>query len=359
MNQERVWDHKLRNLLHSTLLLTAMLGLLAWIGGLIFDTPGVTLALVAGMALFTLGRVSPHWVLRMHRARALAVHQAPDLYQIVGQLARRADLRAVPRLYLVPSPALNAFAVGNAGESAIGVTRGLLASLSHRELAGVLAHEISHIRHHDLWVMGLARLIGSLTRGLSTLGQVMLLLSLPTLVLGGYHLPWAALLLLLAAPSLSSLLFLALSRTRELEADLGAARLTGDPMGLASALARLEARQGGWWRALFPMRRRASSSFLDSHPATAERIARLRSLVDHSAAPRRHTTPGIVRPTARQAPVRQVRQVPVRQVPVRQIPVRRIPVRLVDHGSVPWPASPRQVVQLTTSSRQLPNSAIC
>ena len=325
MNQERVWSHKFRNLLHSVLLLGAMLGLLTSIGGIFFETPGVTLALVAGLALWTLGRVSPHWALRMHRAQEMAVQQSPELYRLVGRLARRADLRRAPRLYLVPSPARNAFAVGNAEDSAIGVTHGLLASLGQRELAGVLAHEISHIRHHDLWVMGLARLIGSLTRGLSSLGQLILLLSVPAILMGGFHLPWAAILLLLAAPPLSSLLFLALSRTREFEADLGAARLTGDPMGLASALTQLESQQGAWWRLIFPLRRRAESSFLDSHPATAERVARLRSLVDHGA-------------TRAEVPAEGHRS-----PDVARSRLRRIPVRLIDHGPAPWPPTPRRM----------------
>lgn len=314
MNQDRVWDHKLRNLLHSALLLGSMVLLLWWIASIFFASPAVPLAIVAGMALFTLGGVSPRWVLKMHRARALSVHETPGLFRVVRELARRADLQRPPALYLVPSPAMNAFAVGNAEESAIGVTQGLLRSLDRRQLAGVLAHEISHIRNRDLWVMGLARWLGQMTRSLAWLGQFMLLI----LLLGGLAMPWMAVLLLLAAPTLSSLLLLALSRTREFEADLGAARLTGDPMGLASALTRLDAHQGGWWRLVFPVPRRTQSSFLDSHPATAERVERLRSLVD-PAAPQPH------RPAARtRRPVRH-------QAPVR------IPVRLVDHGPARWP----------------------
>ena len=295
MNRELFQSHRLRNLTHSMLLLGAMVILLAVIGRLFFGTSGLVLAAVAVAAIFTLGRASPRWVLGVHRARRLAPHQAPGLHRLVGELARRADLRAVPELYLVPSPALNAFAVGNVSESAIGVTRGLLASLDRRELGGVLAHEISHIRHHDLWVMGLAQLLGGMTRSLSLLGQLMALFAAPALLLGGLQASWVvALLLLIAAPGLSALLQLALSRTREFEADLGAARLTGDPLGLASALSRLEARQGGWWRVLFPAARRRETSLLDSHPATAERVARLRSLVDRprsiSRAPVRMST---------------------------------------------------------------------
>ncbi len=317
MNQENFRSHRLRNLLHSVLLLGAMVIVLASIGRLFFGTAGLALAIVAVAALFTLGGVSPRWVLRMHRARPLLPPQAPGLFRLAGELARRADLRAVPDLYLVPSPAVNAFAVGNASQSAIGVTRGLLASLDHRQLAGVLAHEISHIRHHDLWVMGLAQLLTRMTRSLSLLGQLMLMLAAPALLLGGYQVPWAALLLVIAAPSASALLLLALSRTREFEADLGAARLTGDPLGLASALERLEGRGDGWWRIFFPVPRRRQASMLDSHPATAERIARLRSLVDRS-----ERRPVPVRRVPMPFPTREPMLAPVRVVrPPRRYPV--------------------------------------
>ena len=317
MNHEIFRSHRSRNLLHSVLLLAAMLALLASIGRLFFGPSGVTVAVVAAAALLTLGRVSPYWTLRMLRARPLSARQAPELNRMVSELARRAELRATPELYLVPSPALNAFALGSPSESAIGVTRGLLSSLDRRELAGVLAHEISHIRHHDLWVMGLARLLGRMTHSLSMVGQVLLLLAAPAMILGGFQVPWAAVLLLIAAPTASALLQLALSRTREFEADLGAARLTGDPAGLASALSRLEARQGGWWRALFPTPRRRESSLLDSHPATAERVARLRSLVDRSGPPMPAGRPADDRPPARRVPVRVVAADPLR-APVRR-----------------------------------------
>ena len=311
MNHENIWSHRLRNLLHSVLLLGAMAMLLAWIGQLFFGTAGITLAVVVFTALFTLGRVSPRWALKMHRARPLSPHQAPGLFRLVGELASRADLRTAPGLYLVPSPAANALAVGNTSESAIGVTQGLLKSLNRRELAGVLAHEISHIRHHDLWVMGLAQLLSRMTSHLSLFGQLLLLLTAPAMLLGDYQVPWAALLLLIAAPTVSALLQLALSRTREFEADLGAARLTGDPLGLASALTRLEARQGGWWRAFFPVARRRESSLLDSHPVAAERVARLRSLVDRpSLETRASATPS--------------RRIPVPRAPTRPPTVRPI-----------------------------------
>ncbi|MEM7350625.1 MAG: zinc metalloprotease HtpX [Acidobacteriota bacterium] len=317
MNQDRLWDHRLRNLIHSTLLLTGMVALLWSIASIFFERPGVLLTILAGLALLTLGGISPRLVLRMHRASPLDPYSAPELFRLVRQLAGRSGLRHPPTLYLVPSRALNAFAVGHREESAIGITQGLLQRLDRRELAGVLAHEISHIKNRDLWVMGLARWLGQMTGSLSWVGQLMLLFML----LIGYPVPWAAILLLIAAPTLSALLQMALSRTREFEADLGAARLTEDPMGLASALSRLEAQQGGWWRWLIPVPRRTRSSFLDSHPATAERVERLRSLVQQPTARPARPAHRAQRPVARQAAV-------------------RVPVRLIDHGPAPWPPRP-------------------
>ncbi len=327
MNHDNLRSHRWRNLMHSVLLLGAMVLLLASIGRLFFGAAGIFLAVAAVAALFTLGRVSPRWVLRLHRARPLHPHQAPGLHRLVGDLAGRARLHAAPDLYLVPSPALNAFAAGKASESAIGVSQGLLASLDRRQLAGVLAHEISHIRHHDLWVMGLAQLLGSMTRNLSLFGQLMLLLAAPALVLGGYQVPWAALMLVIAAPTVSALLQLALSRTREFEADLGATRLTGDPLGLASALDRLEAHQGGWWRVFFPAPRRRETTLLDSHPATAERIARLRSLVDRP----------LSQVPARRGPMRWDAE-PL-SVPVRVVRAPRVPVRWLGASTAQPPAA--------------------
>jgi heat shock protein HtpX len=248
--------------------------------GSFFGLTAATLAVVAGVVLLSAGaRMPPGWVLRMHRARPIHPREAPDLHRLVRRLAERSDLSAPPALFLVPSPVMNAFAVGNAKRSAIGLTEGLLRRLDRRELAGVLAHEISHVAHRDLWVMGLADMITRMTHTLSLAGQLMLFLALPLVLLGEYRVPWIALLLLIAAPTASALLQLALSRTRELDADLAAAELTGDPRGLASALARLEYQDGGWLRRLLlPMRRPATSPLLRSHPATAERIERLRSL---------------------------------------------------------------------------------
>jgi heat shock protein HtpX len=145
----------------------------------------------------------------------------------------------------------------------------------------------------------------------ATVGQILLIIAVPSMLLSQYSPPWILLLLLLSAPTLSALLQLALSRAREFDADLEAARLTGDPEGLASALAKLEYYQHGFLERIFlPGRRLPEPSLLRTHPTTEERINRLRSLEGETALPRRALIPdaaGLV-PVAGQMP--QVVRVP-------------------------------------------------
>jgi heat shock protein HtpX len=176
---------------------------------------------------------------------------------------------------------MNAFAVGHRHQPAIAVTHGLLGNLSQRELAGVLAHEISHIHSNDVWVMTLADTVSRLTGGLALTGQLLLFINLPLLLFGAAAISWWAILLLLFAPTISLLLQLALSRTREFDADMDAVEITGDPLGLASALHKLDRHQGGLWQRLFlPGRRTRDSWILSTHPSSEERIRRLTELAE-------------------------------------------------------------------------------
>ena len=143
----------------------------------------------------------------------------------------------------------------------------------------MLAHELSHIRNRDLWLMMLADAIGRLTSLMSNAGLVLLVLNLPLVLTGQAVTPWALVALLVLAPTATSLLQLALSRAREFDADLDAARLTGDPAGLASALAKLERRQGRFWEeVILPGRRMPDPSLLRTHPPSGERVRRLLEL---------------------------------------------------------------------------------
>ncbi len=285
-------SHKIRNIVHSVILVTGLAALMSLCAWILWGANGVFWGLIGAVLSFVIGpKISPKMVMRLFRARRLNPAEAGQLTTVVETLSARANLPAVPRLNLIPSPTLNAFAVGNRADAAIAVSAGLLERLSLREIAGVLAHEISHIANNDLWIMGLADTLSRLTQIMSWFGVLLLLFNLPAILAGGTGVPWAAVALLYFAPTIGSLLQLALSRAREYDADLEGAALTGDPAGLAMALEKLEHYQGSMWEDMSPAGRRIPvPSVLRSHPPTQERIRRLLELGPSDAAgpPLRH-----------------------------------------------------------------------
>jgi len=287
MDPTTVATHRLTNLMQTGVILGGMALILALLGWTILGSDGIVWTMIAGSLMVLLTpRLSPRVLLRLYRARELDPYQARQLYQLVARLAQRAELPTVPRLYYLPSRTLNAFTVGRARDAVIGITDGLLRSLDFRELAGVLAHEISHIRHNDMWVMGLADMVSRLTSALSVVGQVLLVLSVPLLLFGDVEISWFPILLLIVAPALSTGLQMGLSRTREYDADLGAAELTADPEGLASALLRIDRGHGSSLQhLLFPGGRNPQPSMLRTHPPTSERVERLLALSHSHGAP--------------------------------------------------------------------------
>jgi heat shock protein HtpX len=273
-------SHRTKNMLHSLLLLAALVALLWLLGWFFAGIYGVIWATLLGIIpLFASIRIFPALTLKMYGARPLAHHEAPRLLDIVTALSDGAELPAAPRLYYIGSNTPLIFSVGLGKEGAIAVTDGLLRLFTVRELVGVLAHEISHIRHNDTWVMCFADVVSRITGSLSLLGQLLVLINLPLLFFGDYSLPWGPLLMMMFAPIISALLQLALSRTREFDADLDAARLSADPAGLAAALAKLEEYQKRIMRRLFiPGHRGVEPSLLRTHPKTEERVRRLLDL---------------------------------------------------------------------------------
>lgn len=282
LDAEEQQRHKLRNRLQSVLLLGGMALLVAVCGWILFGPIGLVGVVIAvGAALLFGSRLSAQMVLRMYKAERLAPAQLPEVFRIIELLAGRAGLERAPALYYVPSAMMNAFAVGRREDAVIGVTDGLLRALNLRELTGVLAHEMSHVRNNDVWLMGMADLAARLTRMMSLAGAGLLLLSLPMWLQGGSLVSFVLILLLMFAPQITTLLQLALSRAREFDADLDAAGLTGDPAGLSLALAKLERQQRSHWeQILMPGRKLPEASLLRSHPPTKDRIARLTSLYD-------------------------------------------------------------------------------
>lgn len=285
MDNERLESRKLKNLLQSVILMAAMAALLGLIGWLVAGGTGIFMALVIAVfsVLFS-PSLSPRLVLRMYRARELDQYSAPPLYFTVQELSQRAGLPQAPMLYYIPSSIINAFTIGIGNNAALAMTDGLLRNLNPRELNGVLAHEICHIRNNDTWFMGLADLFSRMTHAFSLMGQLLLLINLPLILYTDMSISWLTVLLLIFAPTISILIQLAISRTREYEADLDGARISGDPEGLAMALARIEQYQGGIFeRIFFPGRGMPDQqSIFRTHPPTEERIRRLRELVPRS-----------------------------------------------------------------------------
>ncbi len=194
--------HRLRNVLHTWLLILGSGALVALIAWILFGTVGlVWAAVLTGFGLWSAGQVSPRMVLGLYRARPLHARELPELHAIVRQLAVRAELPAVPELFYVPSRMMNAFAVGRPEDSAIAVTDGLLRGLNLRQVTGVLAHEMSHIRNGDLKVMALGDVLTRLTSLMSMTGLLVLAVMLPAMLAEGISVPWLAIVLLIFAPT--------------------------------------------------------------------------------------------------------------------------------------------------------------
>jgi heat shock protein HtpX len=296
LDETRRRAHKARNVRQSALLVGGLSLVTAFSAWLLWSWPGVLLSLGWIFALYVFApQLPPELVMRMYRAAKLDPRGGDQITQMIAALSQRAELAAPPDVYIIPSTMLNAFATGRPEKAVIGITEGLLRQLSLRELAGVLAHEISHIRNNDLAVMGLADVMTRFTQMLSYLALFLAFFNLPLILAGEASLSLAALLILYLAPTIGSLLQLGLSRTREYDADLEGAFLTGDPQGLASALQKLERHQGRFWEDLvFPVpgRRIPQPSLLRSHPTTQERVDRLLALAGRPMLARMETADG-------------------------------------------------------------------
>lgn len=274
---------RMRNLLHTVLLIASMVTIAATVAWLVWGETAV--AWVASVVAFSLAfsRNAPSkWILALLRAEPLSPAQWLDGYAIVKELSSRAGLNHTPRLYYLASPVPNAISLGRGKHSAIVITKGLLQRLNEREIAGVLAHEISHFRANDIGLLNLATILNHVTFLMAFSGLLLLVLSLPFYWVSAQPPPFLLILLLGLAPNAVTLLTLALSRTREFDADQGAAALTGDPAGLASALGKLEMRGEAYWRLVFPERAQMSP-WLRSHPSGRERIEHLLNLTSHDA----------------------------------------------------------------------------
>ena len=270
--------------LKTTFLLGAMTGLLLAMGGLLGGRDGMALALIlAGVMNFGAWFWSDKIVLRMYNAQPVGPAEAPELYAIVQGLAQKAGV-PMPKLYLIPDPALNAFATGRGpSHAAVAATVGIVKAMDREELEGVLAHELSHVINRDTLVSTVA---ATLAGAISFLAHSFMFRGRGRDDGGN---PLAALVVMILAPIAAMLIQLAVSRSREYGADESGARLVGYPDGLARALAKLQhASERVPMRGVEPatahmfivnpLSGQALGRLFSTHPPLEERIARLMAM---------------------------------------------------------------------------------
>jgi heat shock protein HtpX len=277
-----------KNMLKTAVLLAGLGGLLMLIGGLLANQAGIIIGFVIGIAIVGFS----YWKsdkLAIKAARAVPVTEAemPEYYRIVRELTQKADM-PMPKLYVTPDMQPNAFATGrNPDHAAVAVTRGILQILDWNELRGVLAHEISHVGNRDILIGSVA---AAIALGITVVANMLQF----TAIFGGGDddegaNPLALLAMAILAPIAAGLLQMALSRSREFEADRSGARLIGDGEPLARALQKLEAGARQVPMDIDPAhaqayivnplagRRIRSANLWRSHPPTEDRVRRLRS----------------------------------------------------------------------------------
>ncbi|MEJ2663200.1 MAG: M48 family metalloprotease [Spirochaetia bacterium] len=263
--------------IQTILLSLIMIGLLVVSGIELFGKQGLLLLTIFAVVIILFfyqakpARIPPN----LH---VLNNNDNPILYSVLGSLSKQAHLAVKPTLLLLPELQMNAATIMNQKQPAIVLTSGLLQRLSERELRGVLAHEIGHIKQDDHTLFLFIEIVRRITSFIARFGWIMILFFFPFLYISGIRFTLASLVLLLALPFLSLLIQLALLRTREFAADLNAVELTGDPEGLASALQKIDYQQKRLLSYFIPLPDNRNSSIFKTHPATEERIKRLLEL---------------------------------------------------------------------------------
>ncbi len=279
------------------MLLAALTALFMGCGYMMGRTNGLIIAFGFALVMnFVSYWFSDKIALSMSGAREVSAAQAPDLYSIIGQLAQRTGL-PMPRVYVIPSAQPNAFATGrNPQHSAVAVTQGIMEMLSRDELEGVIAHELAHIQHRDILISSVAAVLAGALAQMAHMLQWSLMFG----GMGGRRdsrdnpLGIVGLLAtMIVAPMAAMLVQMAISRSREFEADRGGAAICGRPLSLANALTKLE--RGAQVRPMHvnpatahmyivnPLRGQDMANWFSTHPSTTERVARLQELARQNA----------------------------------------------------------------------------
>ena len=277
------------NWIKTSILMAGIVALFGAVGGMLGGQQGMLIALVfaGGMNVWAYW-FSDKMVLRMYKARQVDAAGSPYLYNMVKELAGRAGL-PMPKVYLIDEAQPNAFATGrNPEHAAVAATTGIMQMLSERELRGVMAHELAHVKNRDILISTISATVAGAISSLAQFGMFF----------GGSRdgedrpNPIVSIIIMILAPLAGMLIQMAISRTREFGADRGGAEISGDPQALASALAKIDAYARGipmhtadahpetaQMMIMNPLSGGGLRGLFSTHPATEERIARLRAMV--------------------------------------------------------------------------------
>mgnify|MGYP001352826546 CR=1 FL=1 len=277
----------LGNWLKTSILLAGIVALFGVVGAALGGAGGMLIALAIAIVM----NVYAYWfsdkvVLSMYNAQQVDEQSAPQFYRMVCELAQNAQL-PMPKVYIIDEPQPNAFATGrNPEHAAVAATTGIMQILSERELRGVMAHELTHVKHRDTLTSTISATIAGAISSIASFGM---------LFAGGnrernVH-PVVALLIMLLAPIAAMLIQMAISRAREFEADRGGAEISGDPQALASALHKIhdyvhqvpmqtaeQHPETAQMMIINPLSAGGIQGLFSTHPQTEERIARLMAM---------------------------------------------------------------------------------
>ena len=280
------------NMMKTAILMAAITALFMAIGGMVGGRSGMMLALVVaiGMNFFSYW-FSDTMVLKMYNAREVDETSAPRFYAMVRELAQRAEI-PMPKVYLIDEAAPNAFATGRSPDhAAVAATTGIVNVLTERELRGVMAHELAHVKHRDILISTVS----------ATMAGAISMLANFAMFFGGRDEngrpanPLAGIAVAILAPLAASVIQMAISRSREFEADRGGAEISGDPAALASALDKIHHYAQGiplpaaeahpetaQMMIMNPLSGGGLRGLFSTHPATEERVARLMEMARRS-----------------------------------------------------------------------------
>jgi len=277
------------NNIKTVILLGALTGLFIFIGGLVGGQGGM----IIGLVIAGIMNISAYWfsdkiVLSMYRAQPVSETEAPDLHRMVDELCRTANMPK-PRLYIMEDDSPNAFATGrNPQHGVVAVTTGLMRLMNREELKGVIAHELSHIKHRDTLIQSIAATIAGAIMVLANMAQWAAIFGGGGDDEDGGGNIISLLLMAIMAPIAASLIQMAISRSREYKADKGAAEMTRHPDGLASSLEKLghysrripmeASQQTAHMFIVSPLTGKSFANLFSTHPPIEQRVERLRAM---------------------------------------------------------------------------------